>query len=883
MNFRKLSLLFGAAILHALNLVAQTTQGPTLIPQLNTDFFVGTVPGFNSSIQSAVTQLCAISSGPAANGSRVIIPAGSSVDGTPGFTISAVIGGCTKVAIEDRRATPAGAYLWNGSAYTLQGSGGGCTTGCVLTNPSTDQTINQPGQTTLNFNSTWTTVSPANGAGTTQSLPVQITQNVDGASKNFGNPGGFAGAGDSLWRVMHPFFITGNWFAGGIGEGLHIDLNAHKTGDVSGLRIGESGVGAIAGGAIDVSGEGVTPIIVDGTQQTDYFRGTVTTTTGTGDTAPVIAYASGFASMIGDGWIVDASKPIVSGTLNGLSVLWNTVSSSGASLGLLPTSTVNTPSDGICVTTTYLQAGPALQAPFSQTGSCTVSGGLALPVGAGPFRVMIGSFSPEPGVLTNVSAVSGGVQTFTLLAIRPHEVGSYIIHGGTQGVNIFANDLSMANDPTEIIVLGATDSTHEIIEMRNMSGAGIPYLGAMAETTTSAFTVYPGTAIASLMRDGVTATLSENLIPFTVGDTVWSFPPLSYLENGYTIFSTQTSPDNPSRNGAGYVATSAGIGWNGSHPAFRFNNFSPASHYIQRGGWLSPPPILVADGNTGGGVVGNWIMAPTPDDGGVVCTTGTYLCDVNATRPTIPKMLFQCDCDSGTPIIMDYPNERWLTQDPWISKAQLGVGDGTFGILQDSVNVRPVIISPGFANAFGLTVNYNGNTSPLPLAIGKWRYNIDAFSGPGVYCWYETTDVTDTVAYKACSDGSGNEFHQFIGPVSMTSASVLASTTANDLAYFDTATGHLADSGILKENLALLNAANAFTMAQNLPTGSQVNSSLICTVNGTNCPAPAGIPTFGTPASSTAACTVPQVEYDASFLYTCVATNSWTRVATTTF
>jgi hypothetical protein len=59
---------------------------------------------------------------------------------------------------------------------------------------------------------------------------------------------------------------------------------------------------------------------------------------------------------------------------------------------------------------------------------------------------------------------------------------------------------------------------------------------------------------------------------------------------------------------------------------------------------------------------------------------------------------------------------------------------------------------------------------------------------------------------------------------------------------------------------------------------------LPCLANGANCQAaPAGIPMFGTPASSTAACSVPQVEYDASFLYTCVATNTWRRVATATF
>src|SRR5947209_1244777 len=131
MNFDKNTLFIsGAAILHACSLVAQSaagaaTQGGTLIPQLNTDFFVGSVNGFHSTIQNAVSKTCALSSGPAANGARVIIPAGSPLDGSSGYTISAVIGGCVKVAIEDRRAIPAADYKWATSAYVLQTSGGG--------------------------------------------------------------------------------------------------------------------------------------------------------------------------------------------------------------------------------------------------------------------------------------------------------------------------------------------------------------------------------------------------------------------------------------------------------------------------------------------------------------------------------------------------------------------------------------------------------------------------------------------------------------------------------------------------------------------------------------------------------------------------------------
>ena len=43
------------------------------------------------------------------------------------------------------------------------------------------------------------------------------------------------------------------------------------------------------------------------------------------------------------------------------------------------------------------------------------------------------------------------------------------------------------------------------------------------------------------------------------------------------------------------------------------------------------------------------------------------------------------------------------------------------------------------------------------------------------------------------------------------------------------------------------------------------------------------LPAFGTPASSLAACVQGQIEFDAAYLYTCVATNTWRRVASSSF
>ena len=85
--------------------------GPVITPQLNSNFYVGSVSGFYPSIQSAVTAACA------QTGGTVVIPASA----VPTDTIAAVTGGCTTVSLTDERggATP-GRYSWGGSGLILQ-------------------------------------------------------------------------------------------------------------------------------------------------------------------------------------------------------------------------------------------------------------------------------------------------------------------------------------------------------------------------------------------------------------------------------------------------------------------------------------------------------------------------------------------------------------------------------------------------------------------------------------------------------------------------------------------------------------------------------------------------------------------------------------------
>jgi hypothetical protein len=110
---------FATGLIHA-----QTALGPSTIPQLNSVYYIGNQTGakpFYPTLQSGVTGACTSA------GATVIIPAGSPADGNSGYTISAVTGGCVKAAIVDYRVVPAVSYLWNGSAYLAQGTGGGAT------------------------------------------------------------------------------------------------------------------------------------------------------------------------------------------------------------------------------------------------------------------------------------------------------------------------------------------------------------------------------------------------------------------------------------------------------------------------------------------------------------------------------------------------------------------------------------------------------------------------------------------------------------------------------------------------------------------------------------------------------------------------------------
>jgi hypothetical protein len=104
------------------------------------------------------------------------------------------------------------------------------------------------------------------------------------------------------------------------------------------------------------------------------------------------------------------------------------------------------------------------------------------------------------------------------------------------------------------------------------------------------------------------------------------------------------------------------------------------------------------------------------------------------------------------------------------------------------------------------------STTRMDMSSGGW--DVQGNNGAGSSFFY---GVTPSGFDLHLTTPSGDTRFQLFDlgfsmnqPLTVPSASVLASTTTNDLAYFDNTTGHLADSGILKGALVLLNAANQF-------------------------------------------------------------------------
>jgi hypothetical protein len=419
------------------------------------------------------------------------------------------------------------------------------------------------------------------------------------------------------WRSHTSMIINGIKWSSGIGQGLTIFYYSRAIGDYAKIYA----YGGSPGGCVAPSDECLAGMNLNGTQFGGYCGGSVTSTTGTGDIAPVVNCNHGSEpSLIQGGFLMNLSHTISSGNLAGTqSTTWE---SNALGLGSMAVTGSVTASTGICVLNALLDGNlsSVLGPPVSRTVACTVHDSKTLPTTGLPYVAWIASnYGPEQVQVTAVSAPVSGVQTITVKNAEPHVAGDYVFFGGTQGLLSFDADNAPSNGfyLTDYIVFGAdvsggsstcTDKTHNCLilgfrQVIGIRGNGLPIPGVQPETVTSGYHVYPGALIMSLYHDGVTEVLEANNVPFrtanitaySVSSNVVTLTATNSFIAGQTVLFSGLS-NATFLNGQALTVSSTGLSGTQFEVPFTTGNVVTTADSGNAGDLIaSPPPTAYAE------------------------------------------------------------------------------------------------------------------------------------------------------------------------------------------------------------------------------------------------------------------------------------------------
>lgn len=641
---------------------AQNTQAPFKTSQANTDFFVNMGAGTYSNIQKTVTAACAYS----LNATVVILPGSNPPD-----TIGAVTGGCTKATVIDRRALPWACYSWSGSTYAA--------TNCVTGGGGGAPPAGNPQDVQTNFNGTSFGADPGNFTYTVVSHQLntinqtmsgvfsqiavdKVVPNNSGAGMYVENDsttappsGGFNGAAtfetknwgpgqniSGLWRVAVGIYGKLDAYSSGIAQAMHLDCNHYGSGDSACIYIGNA-QGFSPCLWTDGSGEGCVGINVNGIQFDCIANGTITSTTGTGDRNPVFNISpvncNGAQQLINDGVIIDTSITTLTTSLVGaVSTQWET---NTYQIGKLPvTPGTATPSTGMCKLTADLAASTLLDVYQTKAFNCATHDGLPIAVG----HVFIANAgTPEQA---DVITYNAGTGAGTISAAKSHPTGAYLFQGGPQGFGDFGDDMAVLGLHSVVYVLGAPDANNLLVANRQAGGfigTGLPYVNGEPAglSLTGTFVVHPGALCIITNSNNSQCGLESNTIPWAAGHSFSSPTGIVTLQDGISVFSTQTSPDNPSSAGYGIGVSFYSETNHSRHPFYMGANLASLSKYKNSGvgsGWLTAPPAITLTGP-----ISNVLQfgMTLKTDGSMPCGGATILCYTNSSASVQDMYLYK--------------------------------------------------------------------------------------------------------------------------------------------------------------------------------------------------------------------------------------------------
>ncbi len=427
-------------------------------------------------------------------------------------------------------------------------------------------------------------VTPVAGAAITQ---IEANLIVQGGGFNLGNAGG--------WSNSFGEFLTNNFNRRGITQTRSGFMAKHAIGDAGGLYTYVTGSGGIAA----QSDEGLTAITGQVLESPTWFHGTVSSTTGTGDTTPVLAHTTGDAWTTDGGYLLNITRGTLSGTLTGASTALSLTINSGSVatfLNKLTVSGVTLPlSTAIGIVTAPIpNLNTTRDVPVAMTVTVNLAqiGGIFQLFTPGPCSVA-GNEYPEQSIISSASGLlAGNQQTLNLHLCNPN-AQAVIFQGGIQGQYISADANVMRSAYFAFGSLLGTDMIYGNQVAGGVANNLLPNAGCEAWQATganSAWHLYPGAEVVKNTDSGFACQIEQNGIAWTATDVVECARfPTSGGNAGFFV-SNQYMPSNASFGMSGIQLAMDGPGVAGGNTsALRITNAYDPTKYQGSGGPLRAP------------------------------------------------------------------------------------------------------------------------------------------------------------------------------------------------------------------------------------------------------------------------------------------------------
>jgi hypothetical protein len=532
-----------------------------------------------------------------------------------------------------------------------------------------------------------------------------------GPGLSLGNAGG--------WRIEHLNLDNLDVANRGIAQGRTLIFNKHATGDT----MGTYDYVFSDGGDTAQSDEAIKGQAINVGETSGYFHGTIASTTGTGDSTPVLKFVSGNNWTTDGAPLLDITKGTISGHITGRSAAL-----SGSYLNTFPVDNdlPLTTAWGVCNDPVPNNRTAQVNTPF--TCNVTLKQGGFIAKG---LVCVTGPNYPEQAPITEASQPSGGSQTITISVRNPNAAGANILQGGLCGQYVsFDANLAATGYRSSYYAFGALDPHHLIYGMNrrgSVGGSTLPLGGSEAEQFGVAgfngYHLYPGCEVVTNRTMGASPICEPNAVPWATSDVVEAPHNVSVSVTGRGMNIYLNTPANGWGSVGDFLAIH-GPGTSGRNFVARVTrNTNPVTLYKPYGGTLDPPDYEHAEGYFDNGL----FFGPAPNS--VVTVVN------DRSRPNAPITLFSLP---GGTIKWDPATGSLL--------AKTGLRGTT-----NSIGGRPLAVG---TCATGAATIAGANKSMIPITVASTT-GAPGFSPNGAFQVNAQVTAPDTVTVNVCAVLSG--------------------------------------------------------------------------------------------------------------------------------